>query len=162
MVSGDAFPAFYFRLHCSPPTISSGRGVPRVATASLSWGGGRSTGWCILGRKLISNVSEVFRENNSMWDFFVGERPISSCWTLLHPHSVCLWLQEAFRHLQNVSYPYSMDGAWTTHPAWASVDVQTTVEKRTCARLLWPRSTGWVPARWECELRAAQEERPSQ
>lgn len=83
------FSCALLRLHCSPPTISSGRGVS-CSHCSLSWGGG-STGktlWCISGWKLISSVSEVFRENTSMWDFFFfSERPISSRWTLLHPLS---------------------------------------------------------------------------
>lgn len=61
-----------------------------------------------------------FQRKHSSVGVFL-ERPISSCWTLLHPLSylivLCLRLQEAFSHLQNVSLLYSMYGAWTSHPA---------------------------------------------
>lgn len=114
------FSCALLRLHCPPPTISSGRGVP-CSHCSLSWGGG-STGktlWCISGWKLISNVSEVFRENTSMWELFLKGHLLllNSASSFLKPSVLSLRLQEAASHLQNISSPYSMYGAWTSQPA---------------------------------------------
>lgn len=115
------FSCALLRLHCPPPTISSGRGVP-CSHCSLSWGGG-STGktlWCILGWKLISNVSEVFRENTSMWEFFWrGLSPLAElCFILSHTLQRCLLgYRKPSAVLQNVSSLYSMYGEWTSQPA---------------------------------------------
>ena len=158
------FSCALLRLHCPPPTISSGRGVP-CSHCSLSWGGG-STGktlWCISGWKLISNVSEVFRENTSMWElfffFFFFWEAISSCWTLLHPLSNPRRCLSGYRKPSATSRTYPPLTACMVHeplslrslpPARGSVNIQTTVEQRTRARLIWPvseqhrMSPGWM------------------
>lgn len=143
------FSCALLRLHCPPPTISSGRGVP-CSHCSLSWGGG-STGktlWCISGWKLISNVSEVFRENTSMWEFFWrGLSPLAElCFILSNTLQRCLSCYRKPSVTYRLEHPltacmvHELLSLRSLPPAQGSVNVQTTVEKRTRARLLWPVS----------------------
>ena len=152
-------------LHCPPPTISSGRGVP-CSHCSLSWGG-RSTGktlWCISGWKLISSVSKVFRENTSMWR---GLSPLAELSDTLQPR-LSGYRKPSATSRRNPPLTACMMHEpltlWSLPPAQGTVNVQTTVE-RGQGQGSFGRSvcsTGWFPAGGECELRAAQEERQSQ
>lgn len=166
------FSCTVLRLHSPPPTISSGRGVP-CSHSSLSWGGG-STGktlWCISGWKLISNVSEVFRVNTTMWEIFSSSlSPVVGFHSSQYLAGFSLVLQEALSHFQRETSLCSMYCASTSQhtsslscPGICKCSDYCGKENQGKAPFgLSLSSTGWVQFGWECEPRAAQEERQSQ
>lgn len=117
--SGDAFPAHYCAstVHHpqSPQVVEFPVATARWAEEGQAQGRHCDASW---GENL-SQMSQKFLEKTveCVFFFFFG-RGLSSlaklCFILSHTE-LSLELQEAFSHLLNVSCPYSMYGAWTSH-----------------------------------------------
>lgn len=159
-------------LHCPPPTIFSGRGVP-FSHCLLSRGGG-STGTCIvlhLGVKTFLKCLRVFRENISLWEFFFSffqEAHLVRVNCFLHADSQhCLW---GWRRPSATSAVYPSLAAYCLVYEPLTLQSCTPVQRNHLVKRVSGQScfdyslasTGWVLAGWERKMRAAQEEGQSQ